>query len=139
MSKLFPSSSATKFPRLSEAFDPTGHCVANRWQKQKKASPRLKPSKITFVLVNKSAKGIPRGRHMKALENSNRVLKVNVVRSMTAKEMNSAVLKAFERHDLKSFQYLSVDGALHFKVDKGQEKDGNMVAEKGAKGKIYVY
>ena len=51
MPKLFPSSSVTKFPCLSQ-------CVANSWQKQK-ASPRLKPSKITFVLVNKSAKEIP--------------------------------------------------------------------------------
>ena len=137
MCKLFPSSSATKFPRLSEAFDPTGQCVANRWQKQK-ASPRLKPSKITFVLVNRSAKGIPRGRHMKALENSNCVLKVNVVRSMTAKEINRAVFKAFEHHLKKSFQYLSVNCTLHFKVDEDQEKDSNMVVERGAKGKIYI-
>ena len=59
---------------------------------------------------------------------------MNIIRSMTAKEVNTAVLKVFEHHHLKSFQYQSIDGALHFEV----EKDGNMVFEKEEKERFIL-
>ena len=52
--------------------------------------------------------------------------------------MNRAVLKGFEHHNLTFFQYQSIDGAHHFKVDDDQEKDGSMVVDSGGKGIMYI-
>ena len=138
MAKLFPSSSTSKLPRRPETFDPTAQSVAYHWQKQKKAAPRVKPSKITVALVDRSAKGIPRGKHRKTLQDKNYIVKVDFFRTMTAKQVNRAVLKAFEHCNLKSFQYQSIDPAHHFKADSEQEKDGNMIVDGGTKGSIYI-
>ena len=117
MAKLFPSSSTSKLPRRPEVFDPAAQSVFFHWQKQKKGPPRLKPSKITFALVDQNTMGIPRGKHQKTLEHNRRIIKVNILCTMTAKEVNRAVMSGFKHHNLKSFQYQNIDPAHHFKVD----------------------
>ena len=57
LADLFPSSSSTaKRPHFSSAFDPTAQCLAFHRHQQKKGNVRLKPSKISFALVDNNAK-----------------------------------------------------------------------------------
>ena len=138
MAKLFASSSTSKLPRQHEAFDPTAQSVSFHWQKQKKGPPRLKPNKITFTLDDKKTMGIPRGKHRKTLEHNRPNIKVNILRTITAKEVNRSVMSGFKHHNLKSFRYQNIDPAYHFKVDAEQEKDGSTIVDGGTKGAIYI-
>lgn len=82
IAKLFSSSSTTKLSRRSEAFDPTAQSLAYHRKKQKKGSPRLKPSKLKFALVDHNA----RGKHQRVLEDKKHVLQVKILHTMTSKE-----------------------------------------------------
>ena len=64
--------------------------------------------------------GIPRGKHLETLEHNRHIIKVNILHTMTAKEVNCAVMSGFKHHNLKSFQYQNIDPAHHFKVDAEQ-------------------
>ena len=133
----FPSSTA-KRPHLSSAFDPTAQCLAFHRHQQKKGNARLKPSRISFALVSKNAKGIPRGKHRKALESSKRIMKVNVCRTMSAVDVKRAVLKTFSHVNLTHFKYQGINAAHHFETAADQDKDGDTIINSGAKGYIYI-
>jgi len=137
LAELFPSSTA-KQPRLTTAFDPTAQCIAFNRHQKKKGDSRLKPSKISFVLVANNVKGIPRGKHRAALKDNKQIVKVDILRTMSAIDVKRAVLKAFSHVNLTAFEYQSIDGAHHFQKAEDQEKDGNAVINIGAKSFIYV-
>ena len=137
LAELFPSSTA-KRPHISSAFDPTAQCLAFHRHQQKKGGARLKPSRISFALVTNNAKGIPRGKHRKALESSKRIVKVDVLRTMSAVDVKRAVLKAFSHVNLTHFKYLYVDAAHRLETAADQDKDGDTIVNSGAKGHTYI-
>lgn len=137
LADLFPSSTA-KRPHLSPAFDPTARCLAFHRHQQKKGNARLKPSRISFALVTKNAKSIPRGKHRKALESSKRIMKVDVFRTMSAVDVKRAVLKSFSHVKLSHFKYQSIDAAHRFETAADQDKDGDTIINSGVKGTIYI-
>ena len=139
LADLFPSSSSTaKRPHFSSAFDPTAQCLAFHRHQQKKGNVRLKPSKISFALVDNNAKGIPRGKHRKVLENSKQIMKVDVLRTMSAVDVKRAVFKTFSHINLMHFKYQGIDAAHRFETAADQDKDGDTIINIGAKGTIYI-
>ena len=138
MAALFPSSLSTpKCPLPSTAFDPTLQCVAFH-QKQKKKAVRVKATKVTIVLVNSTARSLPKGKHLNDLEKSNCTVKLNIYCTMSALQVKNTILEAFAHLHLESFVYLRVDPSHRFMVDSVQSKDGNMIADIGGKAKFYI-
>lgn len=136
MSKLFPSSSATKRLR-SDAFDPTWQCAAFH-QQQKKKKTRPKPSKVTVFLVPVGSRCVPRGKHRKNLIDKKCMVKIDVFRDMSGEKVKETILKAFEHLELPSFVYMSVDVSHKLWKDPEQSKDGSMLADLGRHGSIYI-
>ena len=134
---LFPSSSAPKRPRLS-AFDPTRPCVALP-QKQKKKAARSKPSKVSVILVQDCTKGVPKGNYRKQLQKLGRIAKLEFVRTMSAREVQSAIYRGFHHLSPSGVTFLKC-GNGNLVPDTCQVKDGASLIEtsQARKGIIYA-
>ena len=104
----------------------------------KEGECQAETQKISFALVDNNAKGIPRGKHRKVLENSKRIMKVDVLRTMSAVDVKRAVLKTFSHINLMHFKYQGIDAAHRFETAADQDKDGDTIINIGAKGTIYI-
>ena len=70
LSSLFPASQPVK-PASSDAFDPLADCVTSA-AKRKKAAMRIKPRKITVVVVDATDR-VPSFGKRKALKNEGKI------------------------------------------------------------------
>ena len=138
MRDLFPSSSASKRPRLTSSFDPTQNCVALPQHQKKKAS-RCKPSKLTVIIVEDYTKGVPRASYRKELQKSGRILKLEFNRSMSARQVQGVILRGFLHIQVSRVTFLKCsEGKSSILVpDDNQDQDGFSLIE-GRKGVIYV-
>ena len=85
LSKLFPGGKSVSLP-TKWPFHPTETSVAEQSRVKRKATiPKLgKPRTISFVLLDSPIPIAPRGKARKALEESGRVKKAQIRRSMSA-------------------------------------------------------
>jgi hypothetical protein len=98
LSKLFRGSS---FPSTSEgkrkrSFDPKADIIVAEQKRKKKATNlRIKPRKVTLVLLCKKPVYVPRGHLRKKLRNEGRVIQVELKRCMSAEEVWETIIEAF--------------------------------------------
>ena len=140
MRQLFPSSSSLpKRPRLSEAFDPTQPCIALQ-QKSKKKAARVKPSKVSVVVVQDVSKGVPKGKYYKELKQSECVGKVELTRVMSVTQVKSAITRTFSHLPLEAFTYLECTNKVILSINPDQNQDGNKIitSSQTSKGPLYV-
>lgn len=140
MRQLFPSSSSLpKRPRLSEAFDPTHPCIALQ-QKNKKKAARIKPSKISVIVVQDTSKGIPKGKYRKNLQKSECIGKVELTRSMSASQVKNAIIRSFSHLPLEAFTYLVHTEKSTLSINPDQDQDGDKIITTfhSTKGTLYL-
>lgn len=106
-------------------------------QKKKKATfSRVKSITVTVILIPKSSPLIlPKGKKRVKLNDDQRIEYVDMRRNMSASQVHSHILSAFERHNLTSFDYLDVMRG-HLVISPQQEQDGEIVTNR--RGALYI-
>ena len=93
LSSLFPTSSHP-MKRTSSVFDPMADCVASAAKRKKKAV-RVKPRKVTVVLVSGNTNILPRFGRRKALKREGNIRQLQFLRNMSPSQVRSAILTGF--------------------------------------------
>ena len=106
---MFPSSSGSK-KRTSTAFDPTDDCVFLD-QKRKKKAARSKMTKISIFVLEDHSRGVPRGAARKRMIDNHRVVKVDIQRNMSPKQVKSLILREIEHLDIDTYTILECVGS----------------------------
>ena len=142
MRSLFPSSSAPKRPRLSSTFTPTQPCVVAAEQQKKKAVNRLKPSKLTVIIICDCSKGVPRGKYRKELQKCGHISKLEFTRTMSARQVMGVIVRGFQHLQVDRFTFFrcSETKSTVLLPDDNQNPDGSTLidASQSRKGVIYV-
>jgi len=138
MRDLFPTSSVTIKRQPPDVFDLTADIGPTK-PKRKRKPVRLKPSTVTVFLLHDTMKSIPRGAHRTSLQESNRVVSIDIYRDMSYSEIKNSIISAFSHLKLASFCFMKCVGNSLISDDV-QVKDGNLVVDtaKLKKGVIYI-
>ena len=90
----------------------------------------------TVILIPKSSPLIlPKGKKGVKLNDDQRIEYVDMRRNMSASQVYSDILSAFECHNLTSFDYLDVMRG-HLVISPQQEQDGEIVTNR--RGALYI-
>ena len=138
MKELFPISSVTIKRQSPDIFDLTAD-IGPTTPKRKQKPVHLKTSKVTVFLLQDKTRSVLRGTHRTSLQESKRVVSLDIFRNMSSSEVKSAIINAFNHLKLASFCYMKCVGSSLISDDV-QVKDGNLVidASKLKKGVIYI-
>ena len=139
LSSLFPSSQPVKRIR-SEAFDPLADCVASAAKRKKKAV-RIKPRKVTVVLVD-DTKSVPRFGKRKVLKG--KIRQLQFLRNMSAEQVQKNIFHGFSDKidDEKELciNFLQSDARTHTLTKlEGMNFDGGDVIDVAGQGSLYVH
>ena len=139
---LFPSLSVSKRAN-SKAFNPLDDCVVAKEKRQKKGV-RLKPRKITVVLItDKASTKVPRGLKRKDLLQRGYIKQIEFLRNMSAQEVRNKIIGGFpDKIGKKSkIAMLMADPKFHV-LTKVDEREGGAdaadVFELAGQGSLYV-
>lgn len=75
-------------------FDPLNECVASA-QKRKKKAVRIKPRKVTVVLVHRETTVVPRFGKKRALKQEGNIRQLQFVRTMSPQQVKNAYFRGF--------------------------------------------
>ena len=142
LSSLFPSYSAPK-RSFSKAFSPLDGCVVSKEKQQKKAT-RIKPRKITVVLItDPDCKKVPRGAKRQSLHKDGSIKQLEFLRNMSSKQVQNTLIRGFSEKIVGKVgtSYLVADPKFHV-LTKVEEQtsgaNGADVIELAGQGSLYV-
>ena len=138
LSKLFPGGKSVPTKR---PFDPAETSIAEQSRvKRKAAIPKLgKPRTISFVLFDSPIPIVPRGKARKALEESGRVKKAQIRRSMSASAIREVVSNTFPNLPcVKTAKFMTCGKDNHFTVASSQNLNGEEVVKLAGSGSLYM-
>ena len=73
---------------------------------KKATNQRIKPKKLSIVLLGSKQKKVPKGNKRKLLKLSGRIKTLNFKRCMTAQDVRNILVKGFKEFDLQNVLYL---------------------------------
>ena len=137
LGSIFQTTSSKRIPLT---FDPSRDCVFAS-QKKKKKSARIKPSKLTLVLLTGKESTIPRGRHRKLLETRGRIVKVEFSREMSTQEVKNRIISTFRQQEDFNVAYRILCQGQDGKLSSSpvQSPNGDMFVENALKHRGNVY
>ena len=142
LSSLFPSTSRPLKRTRSEVFDPLADCVASA-QKQKKKAVRMKPRKVTVVLISRKTTVLPRFAKRRALKREGNIRQLQFVRNMSPHQVKNAVFRGFsdklDQNEAIEITYLQPDShALTLTKIEKSDFDGGDVIDLAGQGSLYI-
>lgn len=140
---LFPSSSHLSKRSRTAGFSPLDECVYSKEKKQKKGV-RIKPRKITVVLItDPDCKKVPRRDKRKALLDDGCIRQLEFTKSMSSQSVRQVITKGFSDKitGKADITILTADPKLHV-LTKFEEQDrgatGADVYDIVGQGSLYV-
>ena len=124
------------------AFDPLADCVASAAKRKKKAV-RIKPRKITVVLVDGTDR-VPRFGKRKALKNEGKIRQLQFTRNMSAEQVKKNIIHGFsdkvDKDNEHFINFLQPDLRTHTLTKlEGSNFDGADVIDIAGQGSLYVH
>lgn len=142
LGSLFPTSSAPK-RTLLKAFNPLDGCVVSKQKQQKKAT-RIKPRKVTVVLIpDPEWKKAPRGLKRKDLHKDGFIQQLEFLRNMSSQQVKNTLIRGFSDKAVGkvTVSYLTADPNLHV-LTKVEEREGGAdgadIIQLAGQGSLYV-
>ena len=141
LATLFPSSCPVK-RTSSDVFDPLASCVASA-QKRKKKAVRIKPRKVTVVLLSRGTTVLPRFGRRRALKKEGNIRQLQFVRSMSPEHVRRAIVRGFSdkmgQNENNKIIYMQPDGRTHTlaRIDK-TNFDGGDVIDLAGQASLYI-
>lgn len=112
LSKCFASNSSGPD---SKSFDPLQVSTVKRNQeKKKRAIKNAKPSKVEVIMLREFQGDVPKGEARKKIRKKGRISEVQIMRTMSALQVENCIKRAFKHLSVASFVVLDADPTGHF-------------------------
>ena len=105
---------------------------AHGW-KRRKSNARIRPTKVTVVLLEKYSASVPKGKIRQDLASRGRILSIRFHRGMSSQDVQEKIEEAFTS---PSFTFLECDSGHHLIKAAEQELNGEDVVTR--KGSLYL-
>ena len=135
LKNLFPVTSNKK-----RKFDPTGACVSTDARRKKKAaSTRIRPKKVSVVLLEAMPPYVPKGHARAKLMKTGLIKQISFCRNMSNIEVRDILVKEFSKVDqVQTAQFLRCEPSNVMCLNPNQELDGDGVIELAGQGSLYL-
>ena len=141
LSSLFPSSESRPLKRSSSVFDPLNECIVSA-QKRKRKAVRIKPRKVTVVVVHRETTVVLRSGKRRALKQEGNIRQLQFVRTMSP-QVKNALFRGFPdklgKNETTEITYLQPNPQIHTLTPINKtDYDGGDVIDLAGQGSLYI-
>ena len=94
---------------------------------------------LTVTAVTEPWRGVPKGNYKSSLAQSNRIKKIQLNRTMTAKKVSSTIVEAFKHLPISKYNILSSNRKGALSRDKNQNPSGEDLLDGVVRRKAVLY
>ena len=105
---------------------------------KKATNQRIKPKKLSIVLLGSKQEKVPKGNKRKLLKLSGRIKTLDFKRCMTVQDVRNILVEGFKEFDLQNVQYLICGQDNILTKLENQELDGDGIIDLAGQGSVYL-